>query len=51
MKRWKHLNFEQRKTIISGIAHNYKLNDIADLIHFILLVYLKKLKEIEFLFI
>lgn len=34
MKKWKHLNFEQRKTIISGIAHNYKLKDIADLIHF-----------------
>ena len=34
MKKWKHLNFEQRKTITSGIAHNYKLKDIADLIHF-----------------
>ena len=34
MKKWKHLNFEQRKTIASGIAHNYKLKDIAELISF-----------------
>jgi len=34
MKKWKHLNFEQRKTISSGIAHNYKLKDIAELINF-----------------
>ena len=34
MKKWKHLCFEQRKTIISCIVHNYKLKDISDLIHF-----------------
>jgi len=33
MKKWKHLNFEQSKTIASGIAHNYKLKDIANLIN------------------
>ncbi len=29
-KSWKHLNFEQRKIIASGIAHNYKVKEIAD---------------------
>lgn len=29
-KSWKHLNFEQRKIISSGIAHNYKVKEIAD---------------------
>ena len=30
MKDWKHINFEQRKAISSGISHNYKLKEIAD---------------------
>ena len=30
MKDWKHLTFEQRKTISSGISHKYKLKDIAE---------------------
>jgi IS30 family transposase len=30
MKQWKHLTLEQRKVISSGIAHNYKLREIAD---------------------
>ena len=30
MKKWKHINFEQRKTIASGIAHKMKLKDIAE---------------------
>ena len=30
MKDWKHINFEQRKVISSGISHNYKLKEIAD---------------------
>ena len=30
MKTWKHLNFEQRKIISSGIAHNDKLIEIAE---------------------
>lgn len=29
MKNWKHINFEQRKFISSGIAHNFKVKDIA----------------------
>ena len=29
-KSWKHINFEQRKIIASGIAHNYKVKEIAD---------------------
>ena len=29
MKTWKHINFEQRKTISSCISHNYKLVDIS----------------------
>ena len=29
MKKWKHINFEQRKTIASGISHKMKLKDIA----------------------
>lgn len=29
-KEWKHINFEQRKVIASGIAHNYKVKEIAD---------------------
>ena len=31
-KEWKHINFEQRKTIASGIAHNYKVKEIATLV-------------------
>lgn len=31
MKNWKHINFEQRKTIASCIAHNKKLCEIASL--------------------
>lgn len=30
MKTWKHINFEQRKLISSGIAHNDKLIEIAE---------------------
>ena len=32
MKKWKHINFEQRKTISSGIAHNLKVKDIGELL-------------------
>ena len=32
MKKWKHINFEQRKTIASGIAHNMKVKNIAELL-------------------
>lgn len=31
-KSWNHINFEQRKTIASGLAHNYKILDIANLL-------------------
>ena len=34
MKEWKHLSLDQRKVISSGIAHNYKLKDIAESIGF-----------------
>ena len=30
MKNWRHLTFEQRKTISSGISHGYKLNIIGE---------------------
>lgn len=30
MKEWKHLTIEQRKTISSGISHEYKLKDIGE---------------------
>lgn len=33
MRKWKHINFEQRKTIASGIAHKMKLKDIAELLY------------------
>lgn len=33
MKTWKHINAEQRKVICSGIAHNKKLYQIADMIN------------------
>ena len=32
MKNWKHINFEQRKTIYSCVAHNYKVKDIGELL-------------------
>lgn len=32
MKKWKHINFEQRKTICSCVAHNYKVKDIGELL-------------------
>lgn len=32
MKKWKHINFEQRKTISNCISHNYKLVDISKLL-------------------
>jgi transposase, IS30 family len=32
MKKWKHINFEQRKTITSCISHEYKLKDIGNLL-------------------
>lgn len=34
MKTWKHINFEQRKTISSCISHNYKLINIAKILKF-----------------
>lgn len=34
IKTWKHLTFDQRKVIQSGIAHNYKLKEIAEAINF-----------------
>ena len=34
MKEWKHLTFEQRKIISSGISHNYKLKEIAGALGF-----------------
>lgn len=32
MKTWKHINFEQRKTISSCITHNYKLVEIDEIL-------------------
>lgn len=32
MKKWKHINFEQRKTISSGISHKMKVKDIGELL-------------------
>lgn len=32
MKKWKHINFEQRKTIASGVAHNMKVKDLGELL-------------------
>ena len=32
MKTWKHINFEQRKTICSCLSHNYKLVDITKIL-------------------
>ena len=33
MKKWKHINFEQRKTIASGISHNMKVKDLGILLN------------------
>jgi len=33
MKKWKHINFEQRKNIVSGISHNKKLCEIATILN------------------
>ena len=30
MKDWKHISFDQRKVINSGIAHGYKLKEIGE---------------------
>ena len=30
MKDWKHISFDQRKVISSGIAHGYKLKEIGE---------------------
>ena len=32
MKKWKHINYEQIKTISSGISHQLKLKNIAELL-------------------
>ena len=32
MKKWKHINFEQRKTIASGITHNMKVKSLGELL-------------------
>ena len=32
MKKWKHINFDQRKTISSMISHGYKLTIIGDIL-------------------
>ena len=32
MKEWKHMTLEQRKIIGSGVAHNYKVKDIAEVL-------------------
>ena len=32
MKKWKHINFEQRKTISSGISHKIKVKDLGELL-------------------
>ncbi len=32
MKKWKHINLEQRKIITSGFAHKSKLKNIGDLL-------------------
>lgn len=34
MKKWKHINYEQRKTISSGIAHNMKVKNLGELLEF-----------------
>ena len=34
MKEWKHLTLDQRKIIAHGLAHNYKLKDIAEALGF-----------------
>lgn len=32
MKKWKHISFEQRKTIASGIVHNMKVKNLGELL-------------------
>ena len=32
MNKWKHITFDQRKTISSCISHNYKLNKISEIL-------------------
>ena len=32
MKKWKHINFEQRKTIASGISHSMKVKALGELL-------------------
>ena len=32
MKKWKHINYEQRKAISSGIAHKMKVKYIGELL-------------------
>lgn len=34
MKTWKHINFEQRKVILSGIIRHHKLKEIAATLEF-----------------
>ena len=34
MDSWKHINFEQRKVISSGIVHKYKVKEIAEALGF-----------------
>ena len=43
-----HLNFDQRKIINSCLSQNKKLCEIAALLDIVLLLFQKKLKEIEF---
>lgn len=43
-----HLNFDQRKIINSCLSQNKKLCEIATLLNMVLLLFQKKLKEIEF---
>ena len=43
-----HLNFDQRKIINSCLSQNKKLCEIAALLDMVLLLFQKKLKEIEF---
>lgn len=43
-----YLNFDQRKIINSCLSQNKKLCEIAALLDMVLLLFQKKLKEIEF---
>ena len=33
MKKWKHINYNQRKYISSSITHNMKLKNISDILY------------------